>query len=90
MAKKKAVGKPVKASAEEQLSRYHDVFDEVQRFVDTIRDSESELKDADTAVAEAKRVYDEAKDHAAKVRDMLTGAKHGLFRYLAPIDGGKE
>jgi hypothetical protein len=91
MAKKKTASKSGKqqATQEEQLSRFHDVFGELHKFVETIRESEDELKEADAAVSEAKRVYDEAKDHAAKVRDMLTGAKHGLFRYLAPIDGGE-
>ncbi len=78
-----------KASPEEALERYHDVFEEIHRFVELIHSNDEELKEAEAKLTEAKLAYEAAKQVVAEIRDLREGAKHGLFRYLAPSDGGE-
>lgn len=78
-----------KVNADEALERYNEIFGEIQRFVAVIESSESELSEARAAAAEAKADYEAAKDEVKRIEDLRDGAKHGLFRYLAPRDGGR-
>lgn len=87
--KKRPTARKKISDADEALVRYEEVFGEIHRFVAVIEQSEGELLEAQAKAAEAKAAYDEAKEHVANVRELRDGAKHGLFRYLAPADGGE-
>jgi hypothetical protein len=92
MAKKKTASKSApkpKKTNEEAVAIYEEVFVEIKRFTSLIAEQEEELREAEAAVLEAKGQYDEAKQNAANIRELRDGAKHGLFRYLAPVDGGE-
>jgi len=74
---------------EEALARYEEVFQEIARFVAVIESSVEELTEAEAEVAEAKAAYEAARDEVNRIKELRDGAKHGLFRYLAPRNGGE-
>ncbi|TWU66471.1 hypothetical protein [Crateriforma conspicua] len=86
MAVKKRAGRK-KVDPSEALKKYESVFDEIGRFLSVIDSSESELKEAESKAADAKAALDKARSRVQEIRDLRDGAKHGLYRYLAPADG---
>lgn len=96
MAKKAAKKTPAassaaKVSVEDQLKslrgaveRYEALWDEVNVFLEFVRNQRDEQKEADLKVAETKAAYEAAKAEAAAVRDTISGAKDSLFKMLEP------
>lgn len=76
-----------KASPEEALIRYEEVFDEIRRFTTILTDNEEELREAETNAALAKAAYDAAKQVVSEIKDLREGARFGLIRFLTPDDG---
>lgn len=63
---------------------YEAVFSEINSFVDLINNIEVEIAEHEKKVAEAKAVYESAKDKLAEAKDTRDGTKHSLYRFLRP------
>lgn len=87
--KKRSTSRPQIQKRDAALVRYEQVFGQVQRFIDTVGESEKELLEAEREAADAKEKYDQARDRVNVIRDRAQIAKHSLFRYLQPSDGGE-
>lgn len=91
--KKPAKAKPqrskVKASDEEIIKQYEGVFGDIGRFVDIIRSGSEDLREAELLLTEKKAEADAQRQVVAKLREYVDGAKHGLLRFLTPLDGSE-
>lgn len=95
-AKRKSVKRPsnkpssaVKAKADDlaaELQRYQSVFGEIGRFVDTIRETETELQEANEILAQLKEQYEAAREKVRELESYKEGARLGLLRYVSRGD----
>jgi hypothetical protein len=66
------------------VAQYEQVFDEVQHFIELIRDQEAEVSTAAEAMYKAKDIYESSKDELTAAREARDGTKHALFMFLRP------
>lgn len=82
--KPKPTKKPTEAEIAEALGQYEKVFGEINRFTEIIREQEKEMETAAVRVEETRTKYNEAKLHLEELRQFRDGAKHSLYKFLAP------
>lgn len=86
---KKSVNSGTKAKSkrigpEEAVAVYEAVFSEINSFIGLIDNIEVEIAEHEKKVAEAKAVYESAKDKLQEAKDTRDGTKHSLYRFLRP------
>jgi hypothetical protein len=66
------------------VDQYEQVFDEVQTYIDLIRNQDNEISERTKVYYEAKEKSDKARGDLDASRDALAGTKHALFMFLRP------
>jgi hypothetical protein len=74
-------------TVEKENQIYKDVFDEISRFTALIARQELEIQEAETKVTESKVAFENAKEQLRDLQQARDGSKHGLYRFLCPVNG---
>ena len=84
MAKRRRKKSDDSVDLQKTVDQYQEVFNEIGRFTELIRQHDTEIQDAETAAFEAKRVWDEKKAELSQLQQTRDGTKHMLYRFLSP------
>lgn len=80
--------KPVKQSDDQKykqaIKKYEEVFDEINRFTDLIREQDDEIVAARLELEKKNNEFLAAKKHVAELEALRDGAQYSLYVYLRP------